>query len=816
MKRLIQILFVFIFFTTCKKADNSNPNPTPTPTPRISNYYSIDSSANKATGFIEATAKEIDSIPSIESIDTSKLPTFGRINTPPSYTLDVAYPGYQGAYNSCTAWAVAYGMLGYQYKLIEGSTNYNGLDKQFSPSYVWNQLNGHVNSGISIASALSLVKQQGCCKHPFMPYEIVTPSDQPSIDARNNAANYKMTEFFIFPILDLNKIKYYVSIKCPVVFGCDVDNGFKTTLKSSFVQMQDGRLIWKFKSGGSVEGHTMLICGYDDNINAFKVLNSWGTSWGNDGFIWIDYDFFKQVVHKSIGALYPEIYVGFTLKPNTVWFPVLITTNISTITSTSANSGGSVTSDGGAKVLFHGVVWSKSENPTIFDNKSSDGAGNGNFISTLSGLSPGTSYYVRAYATNSVGTGYGNQVIFTTPQAVVTLPTVITTAISGITQTSAQSGGNITSNGRATVTARGICWSTIPNPSTANSKTADGTGTGTFTSSLTGLTTSTTYYVRAYATNSAGTAYGNEISFITQSTPVITLPTVTTTAISAITQTTAQSGGSVTSDGNATVTARGICWSTSSNPTIANNKTTDGIGTGSFTSSLTGLTANTTYNVRAYATNSTGTAYGSNISFTTSQTGGGTVTDIDGNIYHTVTIGTQVWLVENLKTIHYRNGDLIPNTTDGTQWTNLITGAWCNYNNDGNNGNTYGHLYNWYAVNDSRNIAPTGYHIPTDAEWSTLITFLGGESVAGDKMKSMTLWNSTVGITNESGFTALPGGNRYYDGLFYGINNAGYWLSVPQSSTDNAWDRALGSGYPTVVRDQVKKVNGMSLRCVKD
>ena len=193
-------------------------------------------------------------------------------------------------------------------------------------------------------------------------------------------------------------------------------------------------------------------------------------------------------------------------------------------------------------------------------------------------------------------------------------PIVTTDSISNLDDHSALAGGNVVSDGGTPVTERGVCWSTSPNPTVSGSHTTDGTGTGSFTSSLTGLTAVTTYYVRAYATNAAGTAYGNQITFTTS--PVA--PTVTTTAASNITVSSATTGGNVTSDGGATVTARGVCWGTSPNPTISGRHTTDGTGTGSFTSSLTGLTAGTTYYVRAYATNAAGTAYGNQDTFITS------------------------------------------------------------------------------------------------------------------------------------------------------------------------------------------------------
>ena len=196
------------------------------------------------------------------------------------------------------------------------------------------------------------------------------------------------------------------------------------------------------------------------------------------------------------------------------------------------------------------------------------------------------------------------------------LPTLTTTVVTTVTNTTAISGGNISSDGGASITVRGVCWGTSTNPVISGNHTTDGTGTGSFSSNITGLTASTLYYVRAYATNVNGTAYGNEISFTTSVTTGA-LPTVTTAAISAITQTSASGGGNVLTDGGSAVTARGICWSTSSNPVVTNSHTTDGTGLGNFTSSMTALTASTTYFVRAYATNTNGTAYGNELTFTT-------------------------------------------------------------------------------------------------------------------------------------------------------------------------------------------------------
>lgn len=194
------------------------------------------------------------------------------------------------------------------------------------------------------------------------------------------------------------------------------------------------------------------------------------------------------------------------------------------------------------------------------------------------------------------------------------IPTLTTTAASAITTITATAGGNVTSDGGASVTARGVCWGTTTTPTISNSKTADGTGTGSFTSSITALTFNTKYYLRAYGTNSVGTAYGNEVSFTTGQ---IGAATLTTDTVTVITSTTAVSGGNITADGGDAIASRGVCWNTSTNPTIANSKTTDGSGTGAFVSNLTNLMAATTYYVKAYAINSADTAYGNERTFQT-------------------------------------------------------------------------------------------------------------------------------------------------------------------------------------------------------
>lgn len=307
---------------------------------------------------------------------------------------------------------------------------------------------------------------------------------------------------------------------------------------------------------------------------------------------------------------------------------ILTTVGATAITQTSATLGGTISSNGGSTVTERGVCWNTSSKPTTGNSKITSGTGSGSFSCDLISLTIGTTYYARAYATNSVGTAYGNEVTFSTLQPI--LATISTTVASAITQTTAVSGGNITSDGGSSITDRGVCWSTSTGPTISNSMISNGTGSGNFISNLSSLSNGTTYYVRAYATNSAGTAYGNEITFTTLA--VTALATISTTSANAITQTTAVLGGLITSDGGSAVTDRGVCWNTTTGPTITNSKISSGTGIGSYTSSLSALTAGTNYFARAYATNALGTAYGNEVTFTT--------TAIPANTSGTLSIST--------------------------------------------------------------------------------------------------------------------------------------------------------------------------------
>jgi uncharacterized protein (TIGR02145 family) len=300
-----------------------------------------------------------------------------------------------------------------------------------------------------------------------------------------------------------------------------------------------------------------------------------------------------------------------------VTIPKLTTAAITNLSFNTATSGGTITGDGGGAITASGICWSKTSNtPTLSDSKITGTTATGSFTSVMTTLEENTTYYVRAFATNSAGTGYGNTITFTTTID-IKLPQLTTAAITSLAYNTATSGGTITTNGGAAITASGICWSKTNNtPTIADSTKAGTAASGSFTFVMNNLEENTTYYVRAYATNSVGTGYGDVVTFTT---PVnVTLPLLTTAAITSLTYNSATSGGTITADGGGVITASGICWSKTNNPpTISDSKVSGTTATGSFASVMTSLEENTTYYVRAFATNSAGTGYGNVVTFTT-------------------------------------------------------------------------------------------------------------------------------------------------------------------------------------------------------
>lgn len=426
------------------------------------------------------------------------------------------------------------------------------------------------------------------------------------------------------------------------------------------------------------------------------------------------------------------------------------------------------------------------------------------------------------------------------PERIVKVETV---SIENLDATSCTAQGLILDTGEDGIDQHGFCWSEAGNPSIEDNRNDLGPkGTkGSFSGSLTGLSLGTRYNVRAYATNSIGTSYGSIESFTTHNTPTIkTLP------VSSLTNISAETGGNIADNGGAPVTARGVCWSTTSGPTISDSKTTNGSETGSYTSSLTGLSSNTRYYVRAYATNSIGTGYGNEVIFTTYS--GETVTDYDGNIYYTIQIGDQLWMANNLKVTHYSDGTAIPLVEDDVDWVAVdqTERAYCYYRNEIGYANVYGALYTWAAAMNGaassdaissgvQGVCPDGWHLPSDAEWKELEKYLGLSQAEADAMLfrgtdegsqlagNSSLWDDGAlkddPAFGSSGFTFVPAGGRAStSGVYMNMDYQGYLWSTTEDANSNlqAYTRYLDNDTTGIYRQNYLKDNGCSVRCVKD
>jgi uncharacterized protein (TIGR02145 family) len=391
--------------------------------------------------------------------------------------------------------------------------------------------------------------------------------------------------------------------------------------------------------------------------------------------------------------------------------------------------------------------------------------------------------------------------------------TVTTAAVTGITGSAAVTGGTVTNTGNSGISQIGIVYATHTAPTLTDSLRNSTTGGSTFSINLANLNANTVYYVKAFAINATGTAYGNEVTFTTAK-GLATVTTTTVTNISAAAAT-GSSGGNVVNDGGAPITGRGVCWSSKPHPTITGNATTDNTGTGTFTSTLSLLAANTIYYYRAYATNSFGTAYGNELSFNAGSTA--TVQDIDGNVYNTITINGQTWMSENLKVSHYQNGDPIANGLTGFNWSTSTTGAYTFPNGDSTQNAVFGKLYSVFAINDSRNIAPKGWHVSTDADWEQLEFYEGMAAID----------TATLNTRGTIGAKFLTGGstglNLQYSGIFYPIyghyyvfGTQGYFATSTTAIPNYNYGRGFNTtGDPAPIwRNYVQYA--MSVRCVKN
>ena len=506
------------------------------------------------------------------------------------------------------------------------------------------------------------------------------------------------------------------------------------------------------------------------------------------------------------GVSYGE-QVSFTTK--TQMLATLTTTEVTEITETTAVTGGEVTSDGGATVTERGVVYSTSQNPTTSSSKIVNGSGVGSFICNLSNLKPNSTYYVRAYATNSKGTAYGTQVAFTTLQ--IYPPTLITTEATEVTETTAIVGGNVTDDGGASVTERGVVYSTSQNPTTSNSKVTSGSGLGAFVCNLKNLKSGTTYYARAYAKNTKGTSYGEQVTFTTLQ---IYPPTLITTEATQITETTAVTGGNVIDDGGADVIERGVVYNTSQNPTISNNKVTNGSGLGLFVCNLTDLKRNTTYYVRAYARNSQGVAYGEEISFMTEE---GASTGIE-NGYSWINLGLSVrWATCNVGATNPEDyGDYFAwGETEPKEEYNWSTYKWCDgskytitkYNNDSSYG-TVDNKEELELIDDAAHVNWGGsWRMPTNAEWIELLaqctwTWTTLNGVKGYNVISKSNGNSIF----------LPVAGYRYENSLYNVGSIGYYWSSSLYIRSLAWGVYFFS--ENMGKDDLVRSDGLSVRPV--
>jgi uncharacterized protein (TIGR02145 family) len=675
--------------------------------------------------------------------------------------------------------------------------------------------------------------------------------------------------------------------------------------------------------------------------------------------------------------------------------PTVSTAEVTSITENSATGGGNVTSDGGATVTVRGICWSTAPNPTTADSKTTDGTGAGSFTSDLTGLTANTMYYVRAYATNSVGIAYGNEIEFKTTvttgpiygsftdsrdnrtyktikignqewmaENLAYLPSVSPVSHGGVTAPfyyvygyqgtdvtvakqhanyetygviynwPAAMAGNASSS--ATINeVQGVCpsgwhlpsnaeWTQLENYLISNGYNYDGTTNGNKIAKSIADTTKWNSHsstgvignnlslnnksgfsalpggIRGRRLNDAGFAYitfdaigrigwwwsstefsstdawfkalqnsgsafggayidkalGASVRCLRNESTQISLPKVTTTEITFIKQTTATGGGDVTNDGGAPITARGICWSTAPNPTIIDSNTTEGSGTGSFTSGITELTPNTTYYARAYATNSIGTAYGNQVEFITDVSTGpvyGSFTDPrDNKTYKTVKINHQEWMAENLAYLPAVSSASSGSSDYKHYYVYGYNGTDVNTAKATDNYKTYGVLYNWVAVmagagsssaNPSKvqGVCPAGWHLPSDAEWTQLENYLagngfnfdgttgGGRNKIAKSMADTTKWNSHSGtgvignnlsLNNKSYFSALPGGSRgglmYASGTFGGVGLYSNWWSSTERYSSSAWYRMLEYNGAGVYSNDYGKAAGFSVRCVKD
>jgi uncharacterized protein (TIGR02145 family) len=801
---------------------------------------------------------------------------------------------------------------------------------------------GNQNGAYSFDGLSNIIEIPANNQFSFTSFSVSLWVNTNSSGALVNKSNWLDATSEMFAI-NLNNISFQSSIK--INSNCSPGFGWNSTITNSGNLFNNWKhLVVSFNESSvkhflnGLEINNQQLIGLMDNCMGGQI--KFGAWWyGDPHFLNGKLDdigiWNRALTQQEITNLYNSQLPTQT----SLCLPTITTNTPTSIGIDSVVIGGDILNDGGSSIVLRGVCYSTTPNPNMGNPRTEEGSGIGSFTSTLRNLSPSTTYYARSYAKNSQGVVvYGNEVSFSTgtPVPGVRCPgTPSVTDIDGNVYNTVQIGnqcwmqsnlqssryrngdpiptglsytdwasttsgsyathyisGQIDSiekkyNYFAVVDSRGLCptgwhvstdseWNTLVkfldiNADTISFPSNQSTSAGgmlkntlmwnicpsNVANNISGFSAVTTgrihsmggysHSCRSHHWTSSNFDQTNAIyrymeyySAEIYRFPISTnsglsvrclkdiVPTVSTSSVSNVTNTSAAAGGDVVIDGGAPVMARGVAFGTSSSPTTSGTITNDGSGIGTFTSNLTGLTSSTSYYVRAYATNSNGTAYGNEVTFTTlpllgnSCPGTPTVTDIDGNIYNTVQTGSQCWMQSNLKVSKYRNGDSIPTGLSNSAWQNATSGANSIYDNDTVNDGLYGKLYNHYAVMDTRGLCPTGWHIPTDGEWWTFTFYNTNGSFGAGSLKSTATqptpggWNSpNLDATNSSGFTALPGGIRRTSGGFDDVGYGGYWWSSSFFGSV-PYVRAIYHFSEYFNQHTRHRTEGISVRCLRD
>jgi hypothetical protein len=473
-------------------------------------------------GLSQLNGTDFFNTPVIENIDSSFFPNLSKQNSSGYFELDMPIAGKQEG-ESCVGWAVGYGTFSYLNNVLErnylpnAKLDYKGIDKKTSPTFIYNSLDNKQNKGIDILTALKFVRDAGVCKIADMSELKHYTADVPD-QAEINASKYKNSNYYPGRLwkIDIDYIKYILRQGYPLIFSGEIDDSWQNLypnnikkLPSNILQLADGRYVFMAYSTYlfGLYNHALVICGYDDNIESFKVMNSYGTTWGNEGFAWIHYDFFKTMVNTTFYS-FPDIFLAVTKRAALV----LKTLPIFDKSATTAKSGYDIISNSGVTVYEAGICYSTSRNPTTAwgDEHFTVTSTNGSAIMT--NLTPcDSTYFVRAYAKTDQGIVYGNQVEFKAGKL-----ELLTTEVRSYNLTSVTSGGVILTGSCSPIKKRGMCWNTSPLPTVYNNVTLKyDTALGLFKDTIKNLLPHVTYYARAYALNDQDTAYGNQLIFTT-------------------------------------------------------------------------------------------------------------------------------------------------------------------------------------------------------------------------------------------------------------------------------------------------------------